>query len=111
MTLKANEDFIVISEDHGTFTATLGNVKTIMDDRHIEPFEKVLLRNIKDSTGYQLMKKDWFQKSQLIRLAKKHFEQRVSFEADCKQIILKGKKSPELYCEFTHISNIQLLEK
>lgn len=102
------KDFITLKDDVEECTAILGNVQWFNDEQHDKKYEKVLLRDIKDSTGFILSKKEWFTKRAFITLAKKYINKEIRFTANVKQIALKGKKGPELYCEFSKITNIEL---
>lgn len=103
-------DFITLKDDIEVCTATLGNVQWFNDEKHDKKFEKVLLRNIKDKSGFILSEKEWFTKKAFINLAKKNMDKEVRFIAQVKQIALKGKKGPELYCEYSKISEIELVK-
>ncbi len=100
------QEFLVIKEEQDTFTAKLGNIQWFSDEVRDKKYEKVLLRNIKDSSGYEVSLKDWFSNHSFIKLAKKHYNN-VKFSSLCKQFVLKTNKGPKLICEFKYISDIE----
>lgn len=104
------KDFLIIKDSTEHLTAVFGNIQWFVDDKNDRRYEKVLLRDITDDTGYIICKKEWFMKKFMINLAKKNLGKKLEFTANVKQILIKGKKGPEPICEFTKINNIRLMD-
>lgn len=85
----SNNDMMVIKEEYGVFTATLGNIRNCINPGNEKTIQQVLLRDIRNESGSIHVEKQWFDNRGMIKLARKNMDKKLTFNGHCKVIVYK----------------------